>query len=54
MKECTRVLDLTLLYEFPKYSSEFINYIKSQKYILMYYCKSLLNSIKNEIIEYAN
>lgn len=53
-KECTRVLDPTLLYEFPEYSSKFVDYIKSQKYILMYYCDNLPDSIKNEIIEYAN
>jgi len=53
-KECTRVLDPTLLYEFPEYSSKFVDYIKSQKYILMYYCDNLPESIKNEIIEYAN
>ena len=53
-KECTRVLDPTLLYEFPKYSNKFVDYIKSQKYILMYYCDNLPDSIKNEIIKYAN
>lgn len=53
-KECTRVLDPTLLYEFPEYSSKFVDYIKSQKYILMYYCDNLPDTIKNEIIEYAN
>ena len=53
-KECTRVLDPTLLYEFPEYSSKFVDYIKSQKYILMYYCDKLPDTIKNEIIEYAN
>lgn len=53
-KECTRVLDPTLLYEFPEYSSKFVDYIKSQKFILMYYCDNLPDTIKNEIIEYAN
>lgn len=53
-KECTRVLDPTLLYKFPEYSSKFVDYIKSQKFILMYYCDNLPDTIKNEIIEYAN
>lgn len=53
-KECTRVLDPTLLYEFPEYSSKFVDYIKSHKYILMYYCDNLPDSIKNEIVKYAN
>ena len=53
-KECTRVLDPTLLYEFPEYNSKFVDYIKPQKYILMYYCDNLPDNIKNEIIEYAN
>ena len=52
-KECTRVLDPTLLYEFPEYNSKFVDYIKSQKYILMYYCDNLPDNIKNEIIQYA-
>lgn len=53
-KECTRVLDPTLLYEFPEYSSKFVNYIKSQKYILMYYCDNLPLEIREKIISYAN
>lgn len=52
-KEATRVLDPTLLYEFPEYKSKFVDYIKSQKYILMYYCDNLPESIKDKIIEYA-
>lgn len=52
-KQTTRVLDPTLLYEFPEYSSEFVDYIKSQKYILMYYCDKLPLEIRNKIIEYA-
>lgn len=53
-KQTTRVLDPTFLYEFPEYSSKFVEYIKSQKYILMYYCDKLPEEIKNKIIEYAN
>lgn len=53
-KKATRVLDPTLLYEFPEYKSKFVDYIKSQKYILMYYCDKLPEEIKNEIINYAN
>lgn len=53
-KECTRVLDPTLLYEFPEYSSKFVDYIKSQKYILMYYCDNLPLEIREKIISYAN
>lgn len=53
-KECTRVLDPTLLYEFPEYSSKFVDYIKSQKYILMYYCDNLPIEIRESIIKYAN
>lgn len=53
-KESTRVLDPTLLYEFPEYSSKFVEYIKSQKYVLMYYCDKLPVEIRNEIINYAN
>lgn len=52
-KQTTRVLDPTLLYEFPEYSSKFVDYIKSQKYILMYYCDKLPLEIRNEIIKYA-
>lgn len=53
-KEVARVLDPTLLYEFPEYSNKFVDYIKSQKYILMYYCDKLPIEIRNEIINYAN
>ena len=53
-KQATRVLDPTLLYEFPDYESEFVDYIKSQKYILMYYCDNLPENIKKKIIDYAN
>lgn len=53
-KKCTRVLDPTLLYEFPEYKSKFVDYIKTQKYILMYYCDKLPESIKEEIIKYAD
>lgn len=53
-KKATRVLDPTFLYEFQEYSSKFTNYIKSQKYILMYYCDNLPKNIEEEIIKYAN
>lgn len=53
-KEANRVLDPTLLYDFPEYKSKFVDYIKSQKYILMYYCDNLPEEIKTKIIEYAN
>ena len=49
----TRVLDPTLLYDFSEYSSPFVDYIKKQKYILMYYCDKLPNEIKEEILKYA-
>lgn len=52
-KKCTRVLDPTLIYEIPDYKSKFVEYIKSQNYILMYYCDKLPEEIKNKIIEYA-
>ena len=52
-KQTTRVLDPTLLYEFPEYSSNFVEYIKSQNYILMYYCDKLPIEIRNQIIKYA-
>lgn len=52
-RNTTRVLDPTLLYEFPEYTSKFVNYIKSQKYILMYYCDKLPIEIRNQIIKYA-
>lgn len=48
-----RVLDPTLLYEFPEYNSKFVDYIKKEKYILMYYCDKLSENIKYEIIDYA-
>ena len=51
--DATRVLDPTLLYEFPEYKSNFVDYIKSQKYILMYYCDKIPDCIKNNIIDYA-
>lgn len=53
-KQTTRVLDPTLLYDFPEYSSKFVDYIKSKKYILMYYCDNLPLEIRNIIINYAN
>lgn len=53
-KQATRVLDPTLLYEFKDYNSKFVDYIKSQKYILMYYCDGLPEDIKEKIIKYAN
>lgn len=53
-KEATRVLDPTFLYDFPDYDSKFVSYIKSQKYILMYYCDNLPENIRSKIIEYAD
>lgn len=53
-KKATRVLDPTLLYEFPEYNSDFVKYIKSQKYILMYYCDNLPEDIRKRIIDYAD
>lgn len=53
-KQTTRVLDPTLLYEFSDYECEFVKYIKTQKYILMYYCDNLPENIKKKIIDYAN
>lgn len=50
---CTRVLDPTLLYEFPIYHSKLVDKLKSEKYILMYYCDGLQNEQKNKIIDYA-
>ena len=52
-KQITRVLDPTFLYEFPDYSSKFVDYIKNEKYILMYYCDKLPIEIREKIIEYA-
>lgn len=52
-KDAVRVLDPTLLYEFPEYKSKLIDYIKAQKYVLMYYCDKLPDEIKNKIINYA-
>ncbi len=49
-----RVLDPTLLYEFPEYKSEFVEYIKNQKYILMYYCDNLPVGLRNKILQFAN
>ena len=53
-KEPIRVLDPTLLYEFPRYNSKFVDYIKSQKYILMYYCDNLPLEIRKKIVAYAD
>ena len=53
-KNCTRVLDPTLIYEFPEYTSEITNKIKKEKYILMYYCDNLPVKIREKIITYAN
>lgn len=53
-KECKRVLDPTLLYEFPIYHSKLVDKLKNEKYILMYYCDGLPNEQKNKIIDYAN
>ena len=52
-KECKRVLDPTLLYEFPIYHSKIVDRLKNEKYILMYYCDGLPKEQKNKIIDYA-
>ena len=51
--KCTRVLDPTLLYEFPIYQSKLVDKLKQEKYILMYYCDGLPENIQNKIIDYA-
>lgn len=52
-QKCTKVLDPTFLYEFHEYESEIVKKIKSEKYILMYYCDKLPNELKDKIIDYA-
>lgn len=52
-KECTRVLDPTLLINLEEYNSNTIEKIKKEKYILMYYCDNITKKVKNEIIAYA-
>lgn len=52
-KKCTRVLDPTLIYEFPTYSSKIVDRLKKEKYILMYYCDNLPKEFKETIQNYA-
>lgn len=52
-KKCTRVLDPTLLYEFPEYSSKIVDRLKKERYLLMYYCDGLPDDLKKEILNYA-
>lgn len=48
-----RVLDPTLLYDFPVYEDAFTNRLKSEKYILMYFCDKLPKEEQNIIVAYA-
>lgn len=48
-----RVLDPTLLYDFPVYENEFTKKLKERKYILMYYCDKIPEEYKTKICEIA-
>lgn len=48
-----RVLDPTLLYDFPVYEDAFTKRLKSEKYILMYFCDKLPKEGQDIIIAYA-
>ena len=50
---CKRVLDPTLLYEFPIYHSKLVDKLKNENYILMYYCDGLSQNLQDKIIDYA-
>lgn len=52
-KKCTRVLDPTFLFSFPSYSSDLINRLKNEKYILMYYCDKLPDNMREFIKHFA-
>lgn len=52
-KKCIRVLDPTFLYDFPEYSSNVVDRLKEEKYILMYYCDGLPENKKYLIQQYA-
>ena len=48
-----RVLDPTLIYDFPVFENDFTRKLKERKYILMYYCDKLPKEYKDEICEIA-
>lgn len=49
-----RVLDPTLIYDFPVYEDAFTRKIKQEKYLLMYFCERLPEEGHQKIIDYAN
>lgn len=48
-----RVLDPTLLYEFPVYEDAFVKKLQQEKYILMYFCEKLPQEGIERICRYA-
>lgn len=49
----TRVLDPTLIYDFPAYEDDFTRRLKQEKYILMYFVEKLAPEGHQKIIQYA-
>lgn len=49
----TRVLDPTLIYDFPAYEDAFTRRLKQEKYILMYFVEKLAPEGHKKIIQYA-
>lgn len=49
-----RVLDPTLLYDFPVYEDAFTRKIKQEKYLLMYFCERLPEEGHQKIRDYAD
>lgn len=48
-----RVLDPTLIYDFPVYEDDFTKRLREEKYILMYFCEKLPEQGIQKIIAYA-
>lgn len=48
-----RVLDPTLIYDFPIYEDDFTRRLREEKYILMYFCEKLPEEGKQRIIRYT-
>ena len=49
----TRVLDPTLIFDFPVYEDDFTRRLKQEKYILMYFVEKLAPEGHQKIIQYA-
>ncbi len=52
-KKAVRVLDPTLLYDFPIYEDSFTEKLKKKPYMLMYFCEKLAAEGHQQLIDYA-